>query len=217
MTQSEENYIKVIYLLSLTSNKGISSNAISAKMETKPSSATDMVKKLAEKKLVDYVKYQGVFLTETGKQLALSLVRKHRLWETFLVHKLEFSWDEVHEIAEELEHIKSEKLIDRLDQFLGFPSHDPHGDAIPDKDGILQTIDKILLPEAEINCTYLCVGVKDSSDSFLAYLDKINISLGTHIVLLAVEPFDQSCNVLINGKESMISYKIASNLFVKKA
>lgn len=217
MTQSEENYIKVIYHLSLTSSKGISSNAISAKMETKPSSVTDMVKKLAEKKLVDYVKYQGVFLTEKGKQLALSLVRKHRLWECFLVDTLDFSWDEVHEIAEELEHIKSEKLINKLDEFLGYPTHDPHGDAIPNKDGIIHTIDKILLPEAETGSIYRCVGVKDSSNSFLAYLDKIKISLGTPIELLAVEPFDQSCTVLIDGKEGMISSKIASNLYVKKA
>lgn len=217
MTQSEENYLKAIYHLSLTSTKGISSNAISAKMETKPSSVTDMVKKLADKKLVDYVKYQGVFLTEKGKSLALSLVRKHRLWECFLVDKLDFSWDEVHVIAEELEHIKSEKLINKLDEFLGYPTHDPHGDAIPDKDGVIHSIDKVLLTEVLLNQEYICVGVKDSSKQFLLYLDKIKVSLGTSIKIKGIESFDQSCNIIIDSdREITISSKIASNLFMKK-
>ena len=135
MTQSEENYLKIIYHLSLVSKTEIATNSIAEKMETKASSVTDMLKKLAEKKLVSYQKYQGVSLTETGLLTAKMIVRKHRLWEVFLVDKLNFTWDEVHEIAEELEHIKSDELIDKLDEFLDYPSEDPHGDPIPDKNG----------------------------------------------------------------------------------
>ena len=131
MTTSEENYLKVIYHLSHLSPKGVNTNAIAAMIETKASSVTDMLKKLSEKDWINYQKYQGVSLTDKGKLNAKIIVRKHRLWEVFLVEKLGFSWDEVHEIAEELEHIKSEKLINQLDHFLNFPSFDPHGDPIP--------------------------------------------------------------------------------------
>jgi len=134
-SQSEENYIKTIYHISTTSNKGISTNAIAKKLNTKASSVTDMIKKLSEKKVVVYKKYQGVNLTESGKKTAINIIRKHRLWEVFLVEKLNFSWDEVHEVAEQLEHIKSPKLIDELDAFLDFPKSDPHGTPIPDKNG----------------------------------------------------------------------------------
>ena len=140
-TFSEENYLKAIYHLEIDADKGISTNAIAKKLETKASSVTDMVKKLSEKKVVVYKKYQGVTLTDFGKKTAANVVRKHRLWEVFLVEKLDFSWDEVHDVAEQLEHIKSPKLINQLDSFLGFPTHDPHGDPIPDKEGNLKTID----------------------------------------------------------------------------
>src|SRR5690606_6707632 len=125
------------YHLSLNSESGVSTNSIATAMDSKPSSVTDMVQKLAEKELVSYIKYQGVLLTNTGKKAAISIIRKHRLWEVFLVEKLNFSWDEVHDIAEQLEHINSEKLIDELDKFLEFPTEDPHGDPIPDKNGEL--------------------------------------------------------------------------------
>ena len=144
-SQSEENYIKAIYHLSAVSEKGISTNAIAEKLETKASSVTDMIKKLSEKKVVVYKKYHGVHLTEEGSKIAANVIRKHRLWEVFLVDKLNFSWDEVHDVAEQLEHIKSPKLINQLDALLGFPTHDPHGDPIPDKNGNLKTIDKSLL------------------------------------------------------------------------
>ena len=136
MTTSEENYLKVIYHLSNLSPKGVNTNAIAGMLDTKASSVTDMLKKLSDKELVDYQKYQGVFLTEKGKLNAKMIVRKHRLWEVFLVEKLGFAWDEVHEVAEELEHIRSEKLINQLDKFLNFPSFDPHGDPIPNAKGI---------------------------------------------------------------------------------
>ena len=142
MTFSEENYLKAIYHLTVVSTSGVSTNAISEAMETKASSVTDMLKKLSEKDLVNYKKYQGVSLTEKGKLEAKMIVRKHRLWEVFLVEKLDFSWDEVHDIAEQLEHIKSEKLINKLDDFLGNPTEDPHGDPIPNAQGFLPKMEK---------------------------------------------------------------------------
>jgi DtxR family Mn-dependent transcriptional regulator len=216
MTISEENYIKVIYHLSHVSPKGVNTNAIAGMLETKASSVTDMLKKLSEKELVSYQKYQGVTLTEKGFLSAKMIVRKHRLWEVFLVDKLNFSWDEVHEIAEELEHIKSEKLIDKLDEFLGFPSFDPHGDPIPNAKGELVKIDKFLLSDAALNVDYLCVGVKNSSVEFLQYLDKQNISLGSTIKVISREEFDSSLTIILNEKTISISNKIAENLFVKK-
>ena len=144
-SQSEENYLKAIYHLGNQSQKGVSTSDIANKLETKASSVSDMIKKLSDKKLVEYKKYYGVNLTKKGKLIAASVVRKHRLWEVFLVDKLNFTWDEVHDVAEQLEHIKSKKLMEELDSFLGFPKTDPHGDPIPDKDGNLQTIEKTLL------------------------------------------------------------------------
>ncbi len=145
MTTSEENYLKVIYHLSNLSPKGVNTNAIAGMLDTKASSVTDMLKKLSDKELVDYQKYQGVFLTDKGRLNAKMIVRNHRLWEVFLVEKLGFAWDEVHEVAEELEHIRSEKLINQLDKFLNFPSFDPHGDPIPNAKGEIPTIAKQLL------------------------------------------------------------------------
>ncbi|MBY0486147.1 MAG: metal-dependent transcriptional regulator [Flavobacteriaceae bacterium] len=215
MTISEENYIKVIYHLSLVSPKGVNTNAIAGMLDTKASSVTDMLKKLAEKELVSYQKYQGVTLTDKGFHSAKMIVRKHRLWEVFLVDKLNFSWDEVHEIAEELEHIKSEKLINKLDEFLGFPSFDPHGDPIPNANGELVKIDKLLLSEAILNTDYVCVGVKNSSVEFLQYLDKQNISLGSTIKVISREEFDSSLTIILNSNTISISNKIAENLFIK--
>jgi DtxR family Mn-dependent transcriptional regulator len=215
MTYSEENYIKVIYHLSLVSPKGINTNAIAEMIESKASSVTDMVKKLAEKELVVYQKYQGVTLTMKGLQAAKMIVRKHRLWEVFLVEKLAFTWDEVHDVAEELEHIHSEKLINRLEEFLGFPKEDPHGDPIPDRNGQIIKVEKQLLSEIELQTKVICLGVKDSSPIFLQYLDKHQISLGSIIEVVSKEPFDLSLTVIIDQKEILISHKIASNLFVK--
>ncbi len=215
MTISEENYIKVIYHLSLVSPKGVNTNAIAGMLDTKASSVTDMLKKLAEKELVSYQKYQGVTLTDKGFHSAKMIVRKHRLWEVFLVDKLNFSWDEVHEIAEELEHIKSENLINKLDAFLDFPSFDPHGDPIPNADGEIKKINKLLLSETELNKEYQCVGVKDSSSEFLQYLDKQKIALGSKITVKEKESFDDTLLVQIDSRQLTISNKIANNLYVK--
>jgi DtxR family Mn-dependent transcriptional regulator len=215
MTTSEENYIKVIYHLSLVSPKGVNTNAIAEMLVTKASSVTDMLKKLADKDLVSYQKYQGVTLTESGLLSAKMIVRKHRLWEVFLVEKLNFSWDEVHEIAEELEHIQSEKLINKLDEFLDFPTFDPHGDPIPDKNGSVKKVDKLLLSEAKIGQDYQCVGVKDTSVSFLQFLDKQKISLGSKIKIISKEDFDASQTIQLNTRTLVISNKIAENIFIK--
>ncbi|WBX71475.1 metal-dependent transcriptional regulator [Tenacibaculum retecalamus] len=215
-SQSEENYIKTIYHLAAISDKGISTNAIAKRLKTKASSVTDMIKKLSDKEVVVYKKYQGVTLTELGKKTAASIIRKHRLWEVFLVEKLNFSWDEVHEVAEQLEHIKSPKLIDELDAFLGHPKRDPHGDPIPDKDGNLPQIKKSLLATLQKNEKGVCVGVNDTSSEFLRFLDKQEIGLGLNIEVLDKEPFDDSFLVKINEKEMTISNKVANNIYIQK-
>ena len=216
-SQSEENYLKAIYHLSEDSKKGISTNAIAEKLETKASSVTDMIKKLSEKDLIVYKKYHGVNLTKKGSKIAANVIRKHRLWEVFLVDKLNFSWDEVHDVAEQLEHIKSQKLIMQLDSFLGFPTHDPHGDPIPDKDGNLKTIEKVLLSTLQKNECGVCIGVDDSSSEFLQFLDKKGITLGIKITILEKEDFDDSLLILVEDKQLSISNKIANNLYIKKS
>jgi len=215
VTSSEENYIKVIYHLSITATKGVSTNAIAEELNTKASSVTDMIKKLSDKNFISHQKYYGVTLTEKGKKEAKMIVRKHRLWEVFLVEKLGFSWDEVHDIAEELEHIKSEKLTNKLDAYLGFPITDPHGDPIPDEKGKIQSIEKSLLSEVAIQKPFLCVGVKDSSAVFLQYLNKQKITLGSQIKVLEKESFDDSFVIELDGKTLTISNKIATNLYVQ--
>ncbi len=214
MTQTEENYIKSVYHISKQGEASVSTNAIAKAMDTKASSVTDMVKKLSEKNLVNYVKYKGVSLTSKGHLVAKNIIRKHRLWEVFLVEKLNFTWDKVHEVAEQLEHIKSEKLINELDAFLGFPKYDPHGDPIPDKNGNFKTLDKILLINAETNITYKCIGVNDTSSEFLQYLDNNKIALGTILSVNHKEPFDNSLKIIKNNQELMISQNVAKNIFV---
>ncbi|MGK0414710.1 MAG: DtxR family Mn-dependent transcriptional regulator [Polaribacter sp.] len=214
-TFSEENYLKAVYHLELETDKVINTNAIAEKLETKASSVTDMIKKLSDKKVLIYQKYKGVTLTELGKKTAANVVRKHRLWEVFLVEKLNFSWDEVHEVAEQLEHIKSPKLINQLDAFLGFPERDPHGDPIPDKNGDYNQIEKRLLSTLKIKESGMCIGVNDSSSEFLRFLDKQEIALGQEISVISKEPFDNSMLIKIAHRELSISNKIASNLYIK--
>lgn len=215
VTLSEENYLKAIYHLSKHGSISVSTNAIAQKMETKASSVTDMIKKLSDKGLVDYVKYKGVNLTAKGRFTAVSVIRKHRLWEVFLVNKLNFNWDEVHDVAEQLEHIKSEQLINELDAFLGYPTHDPHGDPIPDKEGNILALDKVPLSALHENQQSQLLGVKDSSDDFLRYLDKRNIKIGDLIKVIQIEPYDKSIKIEINSKELVVSDSVAENLFLK--
>jgi len=217
ITLTEENYLKAIFHISQKSDTEVSTNAIAEKIEAKASSVTDMLKKLADKNLISYIKYKGVRLTKKGRLTAVDIIRKHRLWEVFLVEKLNFTWDEVHDVAEQLEHIKSPKLITELDAFLDFPTHDPHGDPIPDKDGNIYRLDKIMLSKAEVGNTYTCVGVIDSSKTFLKYLDKHNIGIGTRLKVTDTEAFDHSMTITINNNSMVMSKAITSNIYVKQA
>ena len=215
-TPSEENYLKAIYHLEEPSKKGISTNSIAKKLQTKASSVTDMIKKLSEKKVVVYKKYQGVTLTDFGRTSAAIIIRKHRLWEVFLFEKLNFSWDEVHEIAEQLEHIRSEMLIDKLDQFLGFPTIDPHGDPIPDKDGKIKTRKKVKLSSLKEHEQSVLLTINNASDDFLRYLDKKGIAIGHLIKVIAVEPYDNSMQIEIEKRTILITEEVANNLMVKE-
>ncbi|MDN3491693.1 metal-dependent transcriptional regulator [Winogradskyella bathintestinalis] len=216
ITLTEENYIKAIYHLGSNGEKSVNTNAIAEVMQTKASSVTDMIKKLSDKSYADYKKYQGVTLTDDGRRVAVNIIRKHRLWEVFLVEKLNFSWDEVHEVAEHLEHIKSDKLVDELDAFLEFPTHDPHGDPIPDKAGNFKHIEKIVLAKADVGSSYKCVGVDDTSSKFLKYLDSNNIALGSIITVNHKEPFDNSIKISLENSEMVVSQSVAKNLYLKK-
>jgi len=214
-SQAEENYLKSIYALERDFGNEISTNLIANKMRTKASSVTDMLKKLSVKQLVIYKKYQGVHLTEKGKKVALKVVRKHRLWESFLVKKLNFKWDEVHEIAEQLEHIKSEILIDKLDTFLRFPKYDPHGDPIPDKHGKIIKNNSVNILGVRIGSSGTLESVKDSSESFLKYLNKKNLALGDKIKIIDIEPFDNSIHIETRTHQIVISKNVARNLYLK--
>lgn len=214
VTLSEENHLKAIYHLGKQGRLSVSTNAIAEQMDTKASSVTDMIKKLAEKNLANYKKYQGVSLTETGRLAAASVIRKHRLWEVFLVEKLNFSWDEVHDVAEQLEHIKSEKLVNELDAYLDHPTHDPHGDPIPDKDGNYTTIKSKSILETREGKHGVLTSVKDSSDVFLKYLNKNHLALGDQIKILDFEPFDQSFIIETKAKKMTISKHVAENLYL---
>jgi DtxR family Mn-dependent transcriptional regulator len=214
---TEENYIKGIYQLARIGNNGASTNAIAEYMNTKASSVTDMLKKLAKKDLIEYEPYKPVLLSDLGKKTAARIIRKHRLWEVFLVDKLGFGWDEVHEIAEELEHIHSEKLINRLEQFLGNPTHDPHGDPIPDSDGNIQHHKDITISDLEIGQYGMIIGLKDTSPSFLQYLDSNGLTLGKTVKVNEITEYDQSMNITINMTTILvISYRVAQNLYIKK-
>jgi len=213
---TEENYLKAIYKLSLNGVQGVSTNAIADKLATKPSSVTDMIKKLADKKLVSYQKYQGVNLTKKGSDVAVSIIRNHRLWEVFLVEKLNFKWDEVHDLAEELEHINTHKLTERLDEFLGFPKFDPHGDPIPDKDGNIIQHKDVTLSELRRGEKAVVVGVKEHSKSYLNYLEQLQLVLGVEVEVKDIVEFDATMQILVNNKQVIISNQASKNLIVKK-
>ena len=213
-TKSEEDYLKCLYHLQ-QGKKSVSTNEIANYLSMKPSSVSDMLKKLAEKKCVNYLKYKGSFLTKKGELIALSIIRKHRLWETFLVNKLGFSWSKVHNIAEQLEHVNSEELIDKLDYFLGHPQIDPHGDPIPQKNGTIAKLNQKLLSELKHGEEGVITGIKKGTPSLLNFLDQKNIKLGDQIQLISILEFDQSAEVIIHKKTINLSEKICSNLLIE--
>ena len=215
ITRSEENYIKAILSINLEKNTIVSTNEIAKILETSAASVTEMIKKLQDKKLVIYEKYKGVKLSKAGRIKAFEILRKHRLWETFLVNKLDFSWGEVHDVAEQLEHIKSEKLTDKLDHFLNYPKFDPHGEPIPTKSGIIPSTKRITLSEMKINSKGIIMGVSLDNKEFLDHLTKISISIGTKIEAIDRVIFDQSMKIKINSKIEHISKEIANNILIK--
>lgn len=213
---TEENYIKAIYKLEeKLKEKAVSTNDIAIHLSMQPATVTDMIKRLSDKKLISYKKYYGVSLTAKGKAIALDIIRKHRLWEVFLVKKLKFKWDEVHDIAEQLEHIDSKELILKLDDFLDNPKFDPHGDAIPDKDGKMRVVNSISLSTANKKQTYIFSGVSNHETKFLKYLTTLNLSLGNTIDIESINDYDGSLKIKINHKyHEFLSEQVASHILV---
>ncbi|MFK7953071.1 MAG: metal-dependent transcriptional regulator [Ekhidna sp.] len=212
---TEENYLKAIYHLSQGGEESVNTNSLSESMSTTPASVNDMVKRLSSKKLVSHKKYKGATLLPTGKMTALKVIRKHRLWEVFLVDKLDFKWDEVHEIAEQLEHIKSPILIEKLDAFLGHPTMDPHGDPIPDENGIMKETTRAPIDQIAVGCKGIIVAVNSDDTLLLQHLDQIGIELGSRVELLTRMEFDGSVTVKIeNQKDQFFSKHVAENLMV---
>jgi DtxR family Mn-dependent transcriptional regulator len=216
ISYAEENYLKVIYKLSV-GNKLIVTKSIADKIAIKPSSVTDMIKKLAAKRLLNYEKYKGVKLTGKGEMIAVEIIRKHRLWEEFLSVYLGFKWDEVHEIAEELEHIKSDLLINKLDKLLNYPKSDPHGDPIPDSKGVFPFAESIKLSELESGGTGTVAGLVSRESSFLKYLNDLNIQLGSEINVTNRNSFDLSLEVLIEKSvKGQLSQKVSENILIRR-
>jgi DtxR family Mn-dependent transcriptional regulator len=212
-TFTEENYLKAIYHLSLQS-VSVSTNQIAASLSTKAASVTDMLKKLADKQLINYARYQGVTLTPAGEKVAVSIIRKHRLWEYFLVEKLNFKWDEVHDVAEELEHISSKELVDRLDDFMGRPKYDPHGDPIPDSNGQFKNNDLKPVSALVVNETGLVSGVRDHTPAFLQYLEKMHLTIGKKIKVTEINDYDHSVILTVGDFKTHISREVANNLLI---
>jgi DtxR family Mn-dependent transcriptional regulator len=211
--QAEENYIKIIFKIETESGGEASTNAIAEAAQTKAASVSDMLRKLAQKGLINYVKYQGVTLTDQGRREALTIIRKHRLWEVFLVNKLGYKWDEIHDIAEQLEHIQSTDLIERLDAFLEYPRFDPHGDPIPNARGEFALEKQVFLSEMEPGKKGTIAGVKDSSTVFLQYLDKIGVAIGSSFEIMDKIEYDQSVELRVDGRKMFISRDVAQNLY----
>lgn len=212
---TEENYLKTIYYLADRQQSEVSTNALAEMTSTKAASVTDMLRKLADKQLIHYKKYQGVRLTDEGERLALQIIRRHRLWEVFLVEKLGFGWDAVHEIAEELEHIRSEELVTRLDTYLGNPQFDPHGDPIPTPTGQMPETGYQKLSDVSIGEVVCLMGVLEHSTEFLQHLDHSNLTLGCTVTVREVNTFDKSVLVQAeSGQTVFVSHEVAKNLLV---
>ncbi|HEX6170906.1 MAG TPA: metal-dependent transcriptional regulator [Chitinophagaceae bacterium] len=210
---SEENYLKTIFHLQ-TKDDNVTTNELAEKLHTKPASITDMMKKLKTRKLVNYQPYQGFRLTPEGKKVALSIIRRHRLWEYFLAEKLKFNWDEVHEVAEQLEHVSNKKLIDKLDEYLAFPKFDPHGDPIPDINGKMETGKQINLSGLPINKQAKICFIANQTELLMEHLNEKKINIGASILVKRRFSFDESLEIKLDNKLLTISDQLAKNIFV---
>lgn len=214
LSSTEENYLKAIYFLGRPNNQRVSTNAIADRLETRAATVTDMLRRLKEKELVEYRPYKGTLLSTAGQKVATAVLRKHRLWETFLVEKLEFGWDEVHEVAEQLEHVHSPKLTERLAAFLNFPDYDPHGDPIPNAAGQFPQRASLTLAQAREGQELVIKGVKDTSAEFLRYVQKMGLGLGQTVKVIGVEAFDHSLTLLLDERELTLSPLATANIYV---
>lgn len=216
LTYTEENYLKALFHLTSDSpDKPVAgTNELAANLNVKPATANDMLKKLKEKKLINYQKYGKISLTAEGRRIAIEVLRKHRLWETFLYDKLEFTWDEVHEVAEQLEHIQSEKLVEKLDKFLGHPEFDPHGDAIPNAKGEMKAQFRKTLSQVEPGISCKMVAVKDNTASFLQYVVKVGLGISSKIKVISKQEYDAMMEIEVEGNRYNVSQKFAENIFV---
>lgn len=215
LSSTEENYLKALLHLTFISEKEeAGTNEIAAYLSVKPATTNDMLKRLKEKKLIHYEKYGKISLSEKGRLLAMEVLRKHRLWETFLYEKLEFTWDEVHEVAEQLEHIQSHKLVDKLDKFLSYPQFDPHGDVIPNAKGEMKAPYKKTLAEVQTGKSCKMVAVKDNTAPFLQYVMKVGLGINNKIKVVSKQSYDALMEIEVNGKKSHVSQKFAENILV---
>jgi DtxR family Mn-dependent transcriptional regulator len=211
---SEENYIKAIYHLQQEVDR-VNTMLLASTVETKPASITDMLKKLKTKRLLDYKPYYGFKLSAEGNRVALGIIRRHRLWEFFLAEKLKFNWEEVHEMAEDLEHVSNKKLIDKLDAFLGYPKFDPHGDPIPDQDGKIQKEEHVLLSELKVKAQGRVTKIKSHSTKIMDLIAHQQMNIGSKITVKKVFEFDESMEIIIDGKITKnISKQLANNIFI---
>lgn len=215
LSYAEENYLKAILKLSGSPDGTVSTNAIAAQLDTSAASVTDMLKKLSDKELITYQRYKGASLTDDGQRIATTLVRKHRLWEVFLVQSLGMTWDEVHEIAEELEHIQSDRLIDRLDHFLGHPKFDPHGDPIPNAQGKYTLRAQVPLSELKPGQEGVVIGVREDETSFLKHLNEKGLTVGKSIKVITNDDYDNTLSLQVEGHELNLSGKVARNIMIK--
>ncbi|EMR02462.1 Iron-dependent repressor IdeR [Cesiribacter andamanensis AMV16] len=215
LSYTEENYLKALLQLTLEEGREeAGTNELAAYLGVKPATATAMLKKLREKELIEYERYGKITLRPAGRKSALEVLRKHRLWETFLYEKMEFTWDEVHEVAEQLEHIQSSKLVNKLDKFLGYPKFDPHGDPIPTAEGELKAIPRKTLSQIEVGESCVMVAVRDNSAPFLQYVVQLGLGINNKIKVLARQPYDAQLEIEVNGQKSTVSQKFAENIFV---
>jgi DtxR family Mn-dependent transcriptional regulator len=216
LSATEENYLKALIKISEKNSIDgkVGTNELALDLGVKPATVNDMLKRLKDKKLIDYEKYGKIKITKSGKKSGIEIIRRHRLWETFLFDKLKFTWDEIHEIAELLEHVNNPKLIERLDEFLNYPQFDPHGDVIPNSKGEIKIHFKKTLSSAKVGKAVKMVAMEENSDVLLKHLFELGMGINKSLKVVKIQPFDLSMNILVEKKTTTISNKLAENIFV---